>query len=89
MGFRCGPGALDVRHTNVRHTLVCRDLTKEVSQETCDKLKCVGHQVFQTLAGSNTSKPGIIITQATLAACRDAVEIDSAVQKFALPQLKR
>ena len=25
--------------------LVCRDLTEEVSQETSDKLKCVGHQL--------------------------------------------
>jgi error-prone DNA polymerase len=35
-------GALNFIQENVRHTLVCRDLTEEASRENNDKLKCVG-----------------------------------------------
>jgi len=35
-------GALNFIQENVRHTLVCRDLTEEASRGNNDKLKCVG-----------------------------------------------
>src|SRR6185436_377439 len=35
-------GALNFIQENVRHTLVCRDLTEEASSGHNDKLKCVG-----------------------------------------------